>query len=171
MSEDFDLLVYIKGDRKPVFLNNAQLILEYEGESPITPAEADLALTKLTVPLTVSGQKIDSRIKELSVQACNQDADGDPTDASGVVTLTGTSQLSNTVVASFSRVFSGLAPGSCVDDGDGDGESDVDFTWQAPDQRDSIAWTAEVTVTGEVTDPNSGNNTATGLTLVFPLRK
>ena len=37
MSEDFDLMVYIKGDRKPTFLYNAQLILEYEGETPTEP--------------------------------------------------------------------------------------------------------------------------------------
>ena len=34
MTEDFDLAVYIKGDRKSTALYNAQLFIEYEGEGP-----------------------------------------------------------------------------------------------------------------------------------------
>jgi len=30
MTDDFDLVVYIKGDKKPVAITSAQLMLEYE---------------------------------------------------------------------------------------------------------------------------------------------
>jgi hypothetical protein len=162
MSEDLDVMIYVKGDRKPVFLYNAQLILEYEGETPVEDAEADMALTQLVTPLKVSGQTVDSRIKELLVTACNQDADADPTEASGVITLTGDYLQAGIPDASFTAVFSNLAPGAC---------ETATFTWTAPDEGTSVNWLAEVTVTGEVVDPNPDNNTATATTLVYPFRK
>ena len=58
--------------------------------------------------------------------------------------------------------FSALAPGTCVT---------ATFVWTAPDTGTSINWTAEVEVTGDLVDPNPTNNTATGQTLVYPLRK
>ena len=37
LSEDFDLLIYIKGDRKATALYNARLEVEYEGGAPVLP--------------------------------------------------------------------------------------------------------------------------------------
>jgi hypothetical protein len=53
MTEDFDLAVYIKGDRKPTALYNAKLVIEYEGESPPPPAGFDVAITSIQVPAAV----------------------------------------------------------------------------------------------------------------------
>lgn len=158
MSEDFDLTVYVKGDRKPTFIYNAQLVLEYDGETPQPTSEVDMRLANLTVPLKVSGQTPSSRVKDLFVTACNDDADDN---ASGVITLTGTSLVPGVETINFAQSFSNLAPGSC---------DTATFTWTAPTVGTSINWTAEVTLTGDQTDPDLSNNTATGQTLVYPLR-
>jgi hypothetical protein len=158
MSEDFDLAVYVKGDRKPTELYTAQLFIEYEGETPVEPDEVDMALTNLSAPLKVSGQTPGSRIKDIAVTACNTD----PTaSAQGTVTLTGTSLLAGVPPVTFQAPFSGLAPGACV--------APV-FTWTAPSVGTSISWLAEVDVTGGLVDPNPANDTATAQTLVYPLR-
>jgi len=44
MTEDFDLAVYIKGDRKPLALFNARLLIEYDGETPVEPEDYDVAI-------------------------------------------------------------------------------------------------------------------------------
>ncbi len=158
MSEDFDLTVYVKGDRKPTFVYNAQLIVEYEGEVPVDDEEVDMRLANLTVPLKVSGQTPSSRVKDLFVTACNDD---DDTNASGIITLTGTSLVPGIQPVNFAQSFTDLAPGAC---------DTATFTWTAPTVGTSISWAAEVTVTGDLVDPNPTNNTATGQTLVYPLR-
>ncbi|WP_295880440.1 hypothetical protein [uncultured Thiohalocapsa sp.] len=158
MSEDFDLLIYVKGDRKPTFLYNAQLVLEYEGEVPAPADEADMAMTQLTVPLKVSGQQPDARVKDITVEACNNG----PAEAAGVVSLTGVSLVPGVATVGYAHVFSGLASGACT--------SEV-FSWTAPDIGTSITWTAEVTVSGDLVDPVADNNSADGTTLVYPYRK
>ena len=50
MTNDFDLAVYVKGDRKSTAVYNARLIIEYEGEVPEPPTDFDLALSELNVP-------------------------------------------------------------------------------------------------------------------------
>ncbi len=47
MTEDFDLAVYIKGDRKPTALYNAKLVIEYEGETEPPPTTFDVAITDI----------------------------------------------------------------------------------------------------------------------------
>ena len=158
MSDDFDLAVYVKGDRKPTELYTAQLIIEYEGETPVEPDEVDMALTNLSAPLKVSGQTAESRIKDIAVTACNTDT---AVSAQGTVTLTGTSLLAGVPPVTFQAPFSGLAPGACV--------APV-FTWTAPSVGTSINWLAEVEVTGGLVDPNPANDTAAAQTLVYPLR-
>ena len=54
MTEDFDLAVYIKGDRKPVALFNAWLEIEYEGEILETPEEWNVAIIDLLYDETVT---------------------------------------------------------------------------------------------------------------------
>lgn len=49
ITDDFDLLVYVKGDRKATALYTATLDIEYEGEGPVDPpADADLIMESLT---------------------------------------------------------------------------------------------------------------------------
>ena len=159
MSEDFDLMVYIKGDRKPTSVFNAQLVLEYEGETPTEPTAVDMRLASLVVPLKVSGQTPDSRIKELFVTACNDDADDI---AAGTITLEGVSLIASIPTVNYTFPFSGLAAGACVT---------ATFDWTAPSTGTAINWTANVSVVGDLVDPNLTNNTLTGQTLVYPLRK
>lgn len=163
MSEDLDVMIYVKGDRKPVFLYNAQLILEYEGGTePPADAEADMELNQLITPLKVSGQTPGSRVKDLLVTACNVDADGEATAASGTITLYGDYLQAGIPDENFTAVFDSLLPGAC---------ETATFEWTAPDEGTSVDWTATVTVTGDVVDPNPDNNTAEDTTLVYPFRK
>ena len=136
MSEDFDLTLYIKGDRKAVSLYNAQLVLEYEGEEPTEPTLVDMRLANLTVPLKVSGQTPESRIMQLVVMACNDDSDDA---ATGTITLEGVSLVQGIEPVNFASTFSNLAPLACID---------ATFDWTAPDIGTSITWTADVTCDG-----------------------
>lgn len=52
MTDGFDLAVYIKGDRKPTALFNAQLVIEYDGdngEDPGDPPPADVTDVSMTL--------------------------------------------------------------------------------------------------------------------------
>jgi uncharacterized repeat protein (TIGR01451 family) len=51
MTKDFNLAVYIKGDRKAVAVYNARLEIDY---GPISTTDYDLEVTDLTVPATVN---------------------------------------------------------------------------------------------------------------------
>jgi hypothetical protein len=157
MSDDFDLAVYIKGDRKPTFVYNAQLIVEYEGGTPPEPNVVDMRLANLLVPARI-GRNPDNRTQDLSVTACNDSSDYA---ASGSITLEGVSLTAGVEPAVFALPFNGLAPLTCVD---------ATFTWTAPTVGTSISWTAEVAVTPDLVDPDPTNNTATATTLVYPLR-
>ncbi len=75
--------------------------------------------------------------------------------------MTGTSLVPGIQPVNFAQSFTDLAPGAC---------DTATFTWTAPTVGTSISWAAEVTVTGDLVDPNPTNNTATGQTLVYPLR-
>lgn len=50
MTEDFDLAVYIKGDRKPTAVYNAKLEISFVGEIPEVPPEWDVAITSVSYP-------------------------------------------------------------------------------------------------------------------------
>jgi hypothetical protein len=160
MSDDFDVLLYVKGDRKPAFVYNAQLILEYEGETPTEPDEADMRVQNLVTPLKVSGQTVDSRIKDLVVEVCN-DASSDVA-ADGDISLSGTYLTPGIPSESFTATYSALIPGACTS---------ATFVWTAPDQGTSVDWIAEVTVTGDVVDPDLSDNPQESRTLVYPFRK
>ena len=56
LTDDFDLVIYIKGDRKATALYTAKLELTYMGEAPPPPVEIDAALldVELPVPATAS---------------------------------------------------------------------------------------------------------------------
>ena len=145
MTNDFDLAVYVKGDRKSTAVYNARLIIEYEGEVPVPPEDYDLVLSELEVPDRVSL----GETEEVEVEVTN---DG-PAVASGTVTLTGVSNRGD--VYEFSADFVDLAAGE---------EFEVEWDWTAPDGKPSnISWTAVVTGDGDI---NPINNTATGSTKV-----
>jgi hypothetical protein len=149
MTNDFDLAVYIKGDRKSTAVYNAKLIIEYEGEDPVVPTDFDLGITSLNVParigLGVAG------IVELTVENFG------PADASGTVTLTGVSNRGD--VFSFDGVISSLTEGQDVE---------FEWAWIAPSGRpQTVQWTATVTETVvDGDDTNPLNDTAVASTKV-----
>jgi len=147
MSNDFDLAVYVKGDRKSTAVYNAKLIIEYEGEGPQPPpTDFDLALSELDVPARV----VLGESTSVAVDVTNNG----PAAASGTVTLTGVSNRGDTV--EFTASFTDLAAGDVFE---------VSWEWTAPDGNPStISWTAVVTTDGGDTNPT--NDAATGQTKV-----
>jgi len=147
MTNDFDLAVYVKGDRKSTAVYNAKLVIEYEGEGPQPPPEDfDLALSSLIVPDEVGF----GEIANVGVEVTNNG----PAIASGTVTLTGVSNRGD--IVEFSATFADLASGATFP---------ASWIWTAPaDKPATINWTAIVTSTGEDTNPS--NDTATAKTKV-----
>ena len=146
MTEDFDLAVYIKGDRKSTAVYNARLLIEYEGEVPEPPTDFDLVLSELDVPDRI----VVGETGELEVEVTN---DG-PAAASGIVTLTGISNRADTI--EFSESFTDLMAGETLE---------IEWLWTAPGPRPSrITWTATVDSTGD--DSNPANDSATDSTKV-----
>jgi hypothetical protein len=145
MSNDFDLAVYVKGDRKSTAVYNAKLVIEYEEEVPVPPTDFDLALSELNVPdRVVLGETAD-----VSVVVTNNG----PAAASGTVTLRGVSNRGETV--SFFASFTDLGDGATFP---------YTWSWTAPDGKPAtISWTAVVTSDG---DTNPVNDTATASTQV-----
>ena len=101
MTNDFDLAVYVKGDRKSTAVYNARLMIEYEGEVPEPPTDFDLALSELDVPARV----LLGETTDVAVEVTNNG----PAAASGTVTLTGVSNRGDTV--EFTDSFTDLAAG------------------------------------------------------------
>jgi len=131
MTNDFDLAVYVKGDRKSTAVYNAQLIIEYEGE---VPEDFDLALTELDVPRIA----YDDEEEEVEVTVTNNG----PDTASGTVTLTGITNDRTSMPAitvEFSASFTDLAPGE---------DFDAEWDWTVPDDYKWMRWTAVVTTDG-----------------------
>lgn len=143
MTDDFDLAVYVKGDRKPTAVYNAQLIVEYEGE--VVEDAFDLAIAELEVPDRVSV----GDTEEVEVEVINNG----PETASGTVTLTGT--VRGAIVAEFTDSFSGLPDGLVAE---------FEWDWTASTQG-TVTWTAVVAAPADE-DPDESNNTATALTRV-----
>jgi hypothetical protein len=146
MTDDFDLAVYVKGDRKATAVYNARLIIEYEGEG--ADDEFDLALAELDVPARVQL----GAIEEVEVVVINNG----PAIASGAVTLTGISNRGDTY--EFTDSFTDLAAGM---------EIEFKWDWTAPGRPGSITWTATVTAPADE-DPDESNNTASATTRVTP---
>jgi len=148
MSNDFDLAVYVKGDRKSTAVYNAQLVIEYEGEVPEQPTDFDLALSELTVPDRVLFDESSSA----TVVVTNSGADV----SGAVVTLTGVTNRGDTISGTPDSESLGLLTS---------GESQtVTFDWTAPGGKPAtISWTATVTAEG---DTNPANDTATASTKV-----
>lgn len=146
MTDDFDLAVYIKGDRKSTAVYNAKLVIAYEGEVPGTPTDYDLAVSSLNVPPRV----LLGETTSIAVEVTNNG----PAIASGTVTLSGVSNRG--AVFDFSAPVGSLASGDSIT---------ASWLWTAPaDRPATIAWTATVTSVG--TDTNPVNDTAAAATKV-----
>ncbi|WP_136799123.1 MULTISPECIES: DUF11 domain-containing protein [Desulfosediminicola] len=152
LTEDFDLAVYIKGDRKPTAIYNATLFIEYEGEGPGTepPAgeeEYDLALDSFKVPRRALG----GTTKNLSVYITNNGPDV----AEGTLVLEANLTSLDTIDETISRTIAPIAPGETVK---------IKVPWEVPFyDNESISWTATINAEGDI---NTTNNSGTGTSLV-----
>lgn len=147
MTDDFDLAVYVKGDRKSTAVYNAQLIIEYEGEGPQPPASYDLALS-LSAPDRVIAGDANSVTVTVTNLGPGDMADGAVIELSGVTNR-------GTTFGPYSENYPDLPEGSAV--------SPV-FPFTAPTDRSTkIDWTATVT---SGSDTNPANDSATAKTQV-----
>jgi len=155
LTEDFDLAVYVKGDRKPTSLFNAKLVIEYVGEGGTEPppvSEYDVSLDSFKVPKNVKPGATRNITSVIS--------NAGPNTAEGILTILGylspdpdpnetadiTLPLEN---------YGPLAPGESVK---------IVTDWTAPIVGPAtISWVATVTGTG---DTNPDNNTLLGTTLL-----
>lgn len=134
MTEDFDLAVYIKGDRKPTALFTAQLVIN--DERPIEALPDGLSISAFKVPEKVSTYK-----DNVLIAATVTNEDTALASGYGELVIVGTSEESGEVVAQFSASIDGLDPGS---------KQLYDFRWTSPGERGLIIWTASVLQEGEV---------------------
>jgi hypothetical protein len=147
MSEDFDLAVYVKGDRKSTAVFNAQLFIDYEGEVE----EVDAELTALGAPATI-------RLGDDTVITATVTNNGTGA-ISGSVELTGVTNRGATI-GPVIQSFTDLAVG-------GQFPAAFNYTATTHNRPYTIDWTAIVTVEG---DTVSDNDTATASTRVRPAR-
>ena len=146
MTNDFDLAVYVKGDRKSTAVYNAQLVIEYEGEVPQPPEVYDVALTSFDVPARV----ILGEDAQMSVTVTNNG----PAVANGSVSVSGVTNRGD-ILDPIGGDFTNLADETATT---------LTFDWTAPDGKPAtISWTATVTADE---DTNAANNTATASTKV-----
>ncbi|WP_157509238.1 hypothetical protein [Ferrimonas futtsuensis] len=128
MTEDFDLAVYIKGDRKPTALFTAQLLINQEmSEQPLADA---MSIYRLKTPNKVRIYKDDVRI---AVTVLNEETAMSPGD--GELVIVATREESGEVVAQFTTSIDGLEPGR---------KKTYDFLWTSPGEPGLIIWTASV---------------------------
>ena len=146
MTDDLDLAVYVKGDRKSTAIYNAKVVIEYEGEIPVQPTDFDLALSNLDVPERVV-------LGETTTVAVDVTNNG-PAEASGSVLLTGVTNRGD--VESFMADIPYITAGDTVTQS---------WEWTAPIgiKVETVYWSAEVMADGDV---NPSNDTALATTKV-----
>jgi hypothetical protein len=144
MTDDFDLAVYVKGDRKSTAVLNAKLILEYEGEVPPPPTEDfDLALSELNAPdRVILGEEV---VIEMAV------TNNGPAVGAGTLTLRGVDNRGNNIEVSGD--FTGLPSGETIE---------TQWSKIAEGEPANVFWTAIVSTGG--VDTNPSNDTATAST-------
>lgn len=150
LTEDFDLAVYVKGDRKPTAIYSTRLIIEYEGEGGGVPPTVDVALTGLDVPDRVL-------LGDTDIPGSVSIKNTGSAKASGTVTVVGVSNRGEEIVLDdgFEPDFTDLEVGE---------ERNLQFTWTAPEDKPAtISWTATVDADDDV---NASNDVATGSTKV-----
>ena len=139
MTNDFDLAVYIKGDKKPTAVFTAQLLINSD-ELP-SPGEADVEITRLRVPNKV----FTNTTRSISVTVEN---DNDAlANATGVLIIRGTDG------SQFTEELDGLEPGK---------KQRFKFSWIAPDIAQEVTWEATVTIGGKVVDTKTDTTTVKG---------
>jgi len=149
LTEDFDLAVYIKGDRKPTAVYNATLVLEYEGEGSDPPVgeEFDFSLDSFKAPRKFLG----GATKKLSVYITNHGPDV----AEGTLVLAATLTSYDTLIDTISASISAMAPGETVK---------MVIPWEAPYyDNESVSWTATIEAEN---DTDTTNNSATATSLI-----
>ncbi len=137
MSDDFDLAVYVKGDRKPTAIFTATLLINEEEEPPV--GEADVKILNLNVPNYISTGKtrrvILDIINDRNAQAV----------ASGQVIVS-----NNVQGVVFSAEYMDLSQNS---------KEKFRFDWTAPDVETVVIWEAKVFVSGTEVDLETGVTT------------
>ena len=146
LTQDFDLAVYVKGDRKPTAIYSARLVIEYEGAGGAT-ADVDLAVTELDVQSRVA---LDAT-EEVEVNVTNNGPDV----ASGPSRSPALHPLVTRLSSLRTLPTWPTAP-----------HSRTEWDWTAATGTYTIVnWTATVTsVSGDDSDPS--NDTATARTRV-----
>ncbi|NND91621.1 MAG: hypothetical protein HKN42_12240 [Granulosicoccus sp.] len=146
MTDDFDLAVYIKGDRKSTALFSAQLQIEYEGEGPVNGNDYDVSITAFAAPERV----LLGEASTVSVTLSNSG----PAVADGAVSILGTTNRGE-VIGPFMEMFDGLIPGNPIT---------LELPWTAPaDKVTTITFDASVMASGDI---NPTNNEASAQTKV-----
>jgi hypothetical protein len=148
MSDDFDLAVYVKGDRKSTAVYDAKLVIEYEGEPATTPV-VDVALSSLvSLPSRVRASTTASIVATVTNS-------GPDTTSTCSVDVSGVSNRGGTY---------GPFTGSCANLPVNQSQS-FTFPWTAPPQPGNVTWTATVTAEG---DTNPANDSKTLKTQITP---
>jgi hypothetical protein len=148
MSEDFDLAVYVKGDRKSTAVFNAYLDIAYEGEV-VPPPVVDAALSSLvSVPSRVAVEETASIVATVTNT-------GPDATAACEVQVTGVTNRG---------IGYGPYDGDCETLPVGQSQS-FTFPWTAPSRPGNVTWTATVTAEG---DTNPANDSATVRTQIVP---
>lgn len=136
MTDDFDLAVYIKGDKKSTAVYSTQLIID-DGSLPPS-AEADLEIERLRVPTNIKVNKTQS----VTVSVENDDKN--------LTSATGTLSVKGTDGSSFTGTLKALAPGK---------KQNLSFSWVAPNTAQTVSWVATLTIGGKVVDTKTATTT------------
>jgi hypothetical protein len=158
LSSDYDLQVYIKGDKKATAIYSATLVINYEGEEPPVGGDVDVAAVTLNVPDKISAQSAGGRIKPILFTVRNVGLDTTEVEAE----VCGVAEGSGGIIyeVCFEDEVDELLPGASYT---------FEWTWTAPDEPLMVVeWTAEAEAEG---DDNPDNDTLTDETIVQPLRK
>ncbi len=147
ITDDFDLAVYIKGDRKPTAVYSATLLIEYEGQttdtSPIVE-DFDFSIDSFRAPKKI----FEGTTKNIKTYISNYGPDV----ANGTLVL-------KAVFSDWEEIIEtdigAVAPGETVK---------IVTPWTAPDDTAStVNWTATLFAEG---DTDLSNNVATGTSLI-----
>jgi hypothetical protein len=143
LTEDFDLAVYIKGDKKTTAIYNAQMIIEYEGTVVTPPPSGDVYDVELTLFRAPRRAEADDD-RRLVAKVLNHG----PNLAEGTLSVVGIDAVGGNA-GSFNVDFGPLAPGDDVR---------IRMAWDIPDYTTNMVvdWTATVNAAA---DSDLTNNT------------
>lgn len=154
LTEDFDLAVYVKGDRKATAIYNATLYITYEGEGdgnePPQVETFDLALVDFHTPRRVF---VGSVTKAVRAFVSNN---GPNISTAGYLNLQAHIESTGVRILNYNKYFDALAPAETAR---------IVIPWTAPDSAsgENVIFTATINSAGDSTDDN---NTLTDETYV-----